>query len=70
MATQLTRLLAVSWLIDPSKNGHGKWSDLPKSEFDKIAADGDPVKITFHFKSSTADGCFPPVEDMRPVAYS
>jgi len=67
LAVPLVTSLVPESLIDPSKNGHGKWSDLPKSEFDKIAADGDPVKITFHFKSSTTDGYLPPVEDMRPV---
>ncbi len=61
LAVPLVTSLIPESLLNPSKSGGGTWADLPKADFDKIAADGDPVKISFDFKY--ADGYFPPEDD-------
>jgi len=65
LAVPLVTSLIPESLLNPGKSGGGTWADLPKSEFEKIAANGDPVKITFDFKY--ADGYFPPENDEQFV---
>ncbi len=60
LAVPLVSSLIPESLLNPSKSG-GTWATLPKDQLDKIAANGDPIKVSFNFQY--ADGYFPPEAD-------
>ena len=60
LAVPLVSSLIPESLLNPGKSG-GTWATLPKDQFDKIAANGDPIKVSFNFQY--ADGYFPPEAD-------